>query len=599
MFPRMQQYVSDALPISVKEGYISLQHNALDAYLKIKNNSTIKSIYSALQWVTNTHNARNLIDGAMQLLAHFPEALLSIKKSEKIRTALVQTVYTAAPMLLISYAYYKFVRPFLEVHVVNKDSYELYALDIAITGYLAQEFPRFAVRDTINSASFSDAVAESISQNLPHFNCGCPAHEKRQSDVNTSVNYLTHLVLLEFFFNQRYFGFILNWIISPWFLGQTFLDYRLNMCDTHRYQQVSRNNFFLIGIGASTQFVVWGLSTALGVDSKFVIIPIRSLIMKLGMLTTALREEPLPGNEYAFDSTYYMRFATQKFLQDYTNRIYKNLKKTQAEHGDLFNDALKRQFYVSFKQKLSYIVSTIIGEDFAHLESLVRINEVRLLIKLKEQKLTNHLNIIQSGQDHPYVISAIEKVTKILPTYCLPSGVSKEEIRFFKKVIYLNAVKQVLPVIAGLVNHALKDPLKLKQEEDRRAQKLLTAKQVTDQAEVDSVLRNIIAEVEASQALVRVNQTDLSLAKRRPNLAPLVIETNKNLFFKPVPVHQRPAQSVNLNAHLVEADHYSRPTSTTFKPPIAGPRPSAFKQFMSEVKHAKKDVHSQIKRMLF
>ncbi|GEM_PF-4440887 len=612
MFARAKQYVSANIS-AIGKTFISLEHKTIESLYIIKNHSSLKAINSAIVWIRSTHNARNFINGFLQPVTHLPEALLIIKKSDKLRKVLIQTAHSTAPMLLISFSYYRFVRPAM-LTFASEDSYEIGTMDIAVTLYLVKMIPRFTVQDTVNTASFSDAMIERIPQHLRHFHCDCSPPEKRLGDFNTNIHYLTHSILLELLSNQKYVGPIINCFVTPWFLGQTFLDYRLNMCDAHRYQQVASNNFFLIGVGASTQFAIWAIRGALGIQSQFSTLAIRVFIMKLGMLTTALREEPLPGNEYSFDSTYYLRYATKKCLQDSTNSIYKKLKTIQAAHGKktllIENDAMANQSYHDLKQKLSYIIAKLIGEDYSHLNSLVRTNEIRLLIQLKKNNLIVLLDTIQVAQNHPYFISAIEKITKLLPTYLLPSGVSKEELIFFKRVIYLNTVKQGLPIIAKLVNHALQDPEQLQRNEFVKRQKLLAVKQIVDDAAVRIVLDEILYKIEMREALgvgqeIALDHTVSDSVERisRENLS--TFRDVDLQFFSVDHVRHHEIKSSNLPANIRNSDIFSDTRSTPIleysilKAPVPGPRPSTYKQLRSEIKQVKKDVTKKIMRLFF
>ncbi len=504
MHTRMQEYLSSYVPQTISDGYQNLKDKAYSAYQAVIHHRYAEAIYSGYQTITHNHYLRNFWDGFSQPISQLPEAIVAIKKSKNMQNVLWQTGRSGAEIFFSSIFYYGYVRPFL-----SEDYYVQQTTDAFFGGYLLAESLRFFVEDLINSTSCSCVTKELLPQNNKHFECECNPIDKGKGGFNTNIYYITHGIVIFNFSCYPYVGPLVNWLFSPWYLGVSLADYRFNMCDQHRYQVFSQNNANLMGLGAGVKLATVGISKLIeaktGANSPYINLIVQSLVMKLAMLITVLREAPLPGKEYEMDFLYYFRFATSQFVQDNVNRLNQYLKhkknelhpSSQEVSDEKSDDKTKlslsdsKALYKLVKQSLSDITAWTIGKDYAHLNTLVQTNPVKLFIKLNEKSIKAILELVKGAHReedfHPYAVAITKGLIKIMPAMLFPAGVgmTKKDVQFFIKIIYLNAVKQVLPTVINLVDHALEDSEQLRAEKEKKIQ-----------AEVKVVLYQLIDEVE-------------------------------------------------------------------------------------------------------
>lgn len=458
MLARFQQYINPYVPSTIKSFYQTVISKTYSIYQSVSQHSYTQAIFALAKKINTTHSVQNFKEGLLQPYVNLPKAIVAIEVSDKVKRVVKQSAYTGGTLFLVSYVYYGWLRPMFTL-LAPENSYQQAIMDVAITTYLIDKLPRFYIDDMVNTISLSSVIAEvTPEKNKEYFECKCDPIEKARGNFNTNFHYISHVATLFMLSNNRYLGKVVELTLGSWLLGQTLFDYRLNMCDKHRYEVVSKNNSYFYGVGTAINSSALLLRWWLGVDSFFIMLVLQSMIMKLAMITSATHDHPLPGGGIELDFFYYVRDVGMRIIQDASNKLNLILKQRKKDKSKATSEQdFSKEFYALVQNYLSTTVAVVVGEEYAKLDTLVKTPALSLLIRLKEDEIRLGLDSIAKAQEHPLVIGIAKAIIKRIPKIFFPTTVGKKELLFFINVIYLNAVKEALPKVRELFNLAVSD----------------------------------------------------------------------------------------------------------------------------------------------
>lgn len=410
--------------------------------------STLQSIYSPIKKAVSNFIV-NTFDGFSR--AFFPSIITKLMRSQKARAEFQQIVsanlmYLGSVMLFeVGIQNARWYLPCVETYGIN------YAVEMLARLYFTRTMAKMYVDNTLENACVSKTVADSVANDAKanaFAPCECGTTAQLQASLASPLYYISNMAMV-YFVSKLPYGNYLSIPMRMLAYGQCFLDYKLGsigMCNKHRYEAMTSNNAYALGIGSAFELSQWignkAIQQLTHSGSYFAEDALFSLLFPYFIIMAHLIDEPLPGRRPGLDLFFPGRLFFEDLVKAGSDKVV-NYVRDNLEQGDLIK-ALQK---IAESDAVKIIEFMLLSDTIHSINELHKFPMLKKYLQLNEFMIREVIKGISLTRMTPYLGKALAASHYLKPV--LPNYLASE--RQLLQIIFNENTPRVLQLLSSIM----------------------------------------------------------------------------------------------------------------------------------------------------